>query len=329
MIIVIVMLEKYEKAGKIAADVRKRAVKKATAGMKVINLIEWIENEIKKTGAELSFPCNISINQIAAHYTSPPGDNTILCEGDIVKIDLGAEVDGYVSDTAITTIITGNNETDDENNNAEMPGRLDGGNPTVTQEEVEERQEIIEASACALENVISIIKDGVSLEDIGRVVQETIHSQGYVPIVNLSGHSLQQNKLHAGLSIPNFPEKNSIILKEGDCVAIEPFATNGIGIVSDLPQHHIYSYLRDRPLRQENSQQLLKMIQEKHTYFPFAKRHLLENYTQQQLDEAIDPLISSRAIYPYKTLKEKSDGMVAQTEHTIIVEKDGCKITTL
>lgn len=49
------MLEKYEKAGKIAAKVRKQAAKKATAGMKVIDLIDWIESEIKSTGAGLSF----------------------------------------------------------------------------------------------------------------------------------------------------------------------------------------------------------------------------------------------------------------------------------
>lgn len=325
------MLEKYEKAGKIASKVRKQAAKKATAGMKVIDLVDWIESEIKSTGAGLSFPCNVSINQIAAHYTSPPNDDTLLCEGDIVKIDLGAEVDGYISDTAVTVIIEGDNaETvDEEGNPLKMPGRLDDGNPTVTEEEIEERRAIIDASSSALENVISIIKDGVSLEDIGRVVQETMHSKGYTPIVNLSGHSLEQYNLHAGLSIPNFPEKSSVILKEGDHIAIEPFATNGVGMVTDIPQHYIYSYLRTRPLRQPDAKKLLNTIREDFTYFPFAKRHLMEGYDEHKLNRAMRPLITSRSIYPYAALKEKSDGMVAQTEHTIIVEKDSCKVTTI
>lgn len=325
------MLEKYEKAGKIAAKVRKQAAKKATAGMKVIDLVDWIESEIKSTGAGLSFPCNVSINQIAAHYTSPPNDDTPLCEGDIVKIDLGAEVDGYISDTAVTVIIEGDNaETvDEEGNPLKMPGRLDDGNPIITEDEIEERRAIIDASSSALENVISIIKDGVSLEDIGRVVQETMHSKGYTPIVNLSGHSLEQYNLHAGLSIPNYPEKSSVILKEGDHVAIEPFATNGVGMVTDIPQHYIYSYLRTRPLRQPDAKKLLNRIREDFTYFPFAQRHLMEGYDEHKLNRAMRPLITSRSIYPYAALKEKSDGMVAQTEHTIIVEKDGCKVTTL
>ena len=325
------MLEKYEKAGKIAAKVRKQAAKKATAGMKVIDLIDWIESEIKSTGAGLSFPCNVSINQIAAHYTSPPGDDTVFCEGDIVKIDLGAEVDGYVSDTAVTVIIEGDNAdlVDDDGNPLKMPGRLDDGNPIVSEDEIEERRAIIDASSSALENVISIIKDGVSLEEIGCVVQETMNSKGYNPIVNLSGHSLEQYNLHAGLSIPNYPEKSSVVLKEGDHVAIEPFATNGVGMVNDIPSHYIYSYLRTRPLRQPDATKLLKRIREDFTYFPFAQRHLLEGYDEHSLNRAMRPLITSRSIYPYNALKEKTDGMVAQTEHTIIVEKDGCKVTTL
>ena len=81
------MFEKYEKAGKIAAKVRDQAAKKATAGMKVSDLVDFVEGSILETGAGLSFPCNVSINEMAAHYTSAPGDDTLLCEGDIVKID--------------------------------------------------------------------------------------------------------------------------------------------------------------------------------------------------------------------------------------------------
>ena len=325
------MLEKYEKAGKIAAKVRKQAVKKATAGMKVIDLVDWIESEIKSTGAGLSFPCNVSINQIAAHYTSPPGDDTVFCEGDLVKIDLGAEVDGYISDTAVTVIIEGDNGdlVDEDGNALKMPGRLDDGNPVVSEDEIEERRAIIDASSSALENVISIIRDGVSLEEIGRVVQETMNSKGYNPIVNLSGHSLEQYNLHAGLSIPNYPESSSVVLKEGDHVAIEPFATNGVGMVNDIPQSYIYSYLRTRPLRQPDSTRLLRIIRDDFTHFPFAGRHLLEHCDARSLNRAMRPLITSRSIYPYNALKEKTDGMVAQTEHTIIVEKDGCNVTTL
>ena len=325
------MQEKYEEAGRIAAKVRKEAAKKAKAGMKAYDLVDWIESEILSTGAGLSFPCNLSINQIAAHYTPDPNDDTLLCNGDIVKIDLGAEVDGYISDTAVTVIIEGDNADpfDEDGKPLNMPGRLDDGLQEVSDDEIEERRKIIDASSSALENVISMLKEGVTLKEIGKTVQDTMHAKGYNPIVNRAGHSLEQNNLHAGLSIPNYPENNDHELKEGDHVAIEPFATNGIGEVGDMPQHHIYSYLRPRPLRQPDAKKLLKRISTQNRYFPFSKRCFLDEYDARSLNRAMRPLITSRAIYPYAALKERTDGMVAQTEHTIIIEKEGCQVTTL
>lgn len=328
------MLEKYEKAGKIAAKVRKQAAKKATAGMKVSDLVNFVESSILETGAGLSFPCNVSINEIAAHYTSSPSDDTLLCNGDIVKIDLGAEVDGYISDTAVTVVIEGDNKEpfDEDGNPLNMPGRLDDGNPIINQDEIEERQALVDASSTALENVISILKEGVTLNDIGEVVQNTMQFKGFNPIVELAGHSLQQYTLHAGYSIPNYPDGNKQELKEGDHVAIEPFATNGLGLIDDLPQYCIYLNTNNQyPLRQPDARKLLNHIRRNHEFFPFSKNQLLSvfNGDEHRVNRALKPLIATQLIYPFNVLKEKTNGMVAQTEHTIIIEKEGCEITTL
>ncbi len=324
------MFEKYEKAGKIASKVRKEAAKKATAGMKVVDLVDWVESEIKSKGAGLAFPCNISINEITAHYTSPPNDDTLLCNGDLVKIDLGAEVDGYISDTAVSVIIEGDNKdpVDEDGNPLKMPGRTDDGKQEVTQEQLELSQDLIDASSQALENAISIIKPGVTLGEIGTTIQTTMNDMGYNPVGNLTGHSLEQWNLHAGLSVPNVIEKNPHELKEGDHIAVEPFATNGVGLVKDLPEHYIYSYLRTRPLRQPQSKKLLGRIGKEHKYLPFSRRWFIDQYDEHQLNRALRPLITSRCIYPYSALQEKTDARVAQTEHTIIVESDGAFVTT-
>lgn len=325
------MLESYEKAGKIAAKVRKQAVKKITAGMKAVDLIDFIEGEILKTGAGLSFPCNISINEIAAHYTSPINDDTVFCNGDIVKIDLGAEVDGYISDTAETVIVEGDNidPVDEDGNPLQMPGRLDDGLQEVSQEEIELRYEVREASKEALENVISILRDGVTLNDIGKTVQDTITSYGHQPIITLAGHSLEQNNLHAGLSIPNYPDGSTHELKEGDHVAIEPFASSGSGMTTDMPAYYIFSYMNNKPVRQPQSKMLLRSISKHNRYFPFAERHVKTSMDEHQFNRALRPLLMSQAIYPHAVLKDNQGGMVAQTEHTIIIEKEGCNITTL
>jgi len=325
------MLEKYEEAGRIASKVRKEAAKKITAGMKVIDLINFIEGEILSTGAGLSFPCNISINEIAAHYTSPVDDDTLFCRGDIVKIDLGAEVDGYISDTAVTVVVEGDNADicDEDGNRFTMPGRLDDGNPDVSEDEIAMRHELVEASSSALENVISIIRDGITLNEIGRTVQDTINDKGFLPIVSLAGHSLEKNNLHAGLSIPNYPDGSTHELKEGDHVAIEPFATSGAGVTSDIPEYYIYSYMNNKPIRNPRATMLLKSIGKHNRYFPFAQRHVKTSMNDTEFARAMRPLFMSGNIYPHAVLKDRDNGMVAQTEHTIIVEKDGCQITTL
>ena len=326
------MLEKYEKAGKIASNARKKAVKKAKAGMKVIDLIDFVENEIRKSGAGLAFPCTVSINEITSHYTSEPGDDTLLCYGDIVKIDLGAEVDGYLSDTAVTTIIQGENKdfVDENDEPLVMSGRTDNGIVDVSEDIIEERMNLIEATDSALENVTSILREGVSVKEVGQVIQDTIQSKGFTPVVDLTGHAISRYNIHPGLTIPNYPDySNDYVFKEDDHVAIEPYATNGEGHVVNLQQHKIYSYLRPRPLRDIDSERLLDKISTEHNRLPFCKRHLLNDYDINTLNDAINPLIACRALYPYAVLRERSNGCVSQTEHTIIIEKEGCNITTL
>lgn len=324
------MLEKYEKAGRIASTVRRKAVKKAEAGMKVIDLIEFVENEIKKHGAGLAFPCTVCINEITSHYTSQADDDTILYRGDIVKIDLGAEIDGYPSDTAATILIEGENKNSfDEDDTPLMPGRCDNTIYDITEDVLEERRNLIEATDLALENVIPILKEGVSTKEIGRIIKDTVESKGFRPVVDLTGHTIARYNLHPGQIIPNYPANDEYILQEDDHIAVEPFATGGEGHISHLQRHTIYSYLRNRLMRNPESEKLLERISREYNHFPFSKRHLLGEYDKKSLDDAINPLISSRALFPYPVLKERSNACVAQTEHTIIIEREGCNITTL
>ena len=324
------MFENYEKAGKIASKLRKEAAKKAVAGTKVVDLIDYIEGKIISNGAGIAFPFNVSINNMAAHYTSAPGDDTLLCNGDLVKLDLGTEINGYIADTAVSIIVEGENKEiiNEDGKKLKQPGRLDDGNPEVTTEELELSQDLIEASSAGLEAAISLIKPGVTLGEVGSVIEKTINDKGYKPIANLTGHSLEQWELHAGLSVPNISDKNTHVLEEGDHLAIEPFATNGVGLVKDVPQHYIYKYLRNVPLRQPQSKKLLKRINTEHRYLPFARRWFLDQYNEHELNRNLRPLITSRAIYPYNALQEKSGCRIAQTEHTVIIESDGCFVTT-
>ena len=302
----------YKKSGDIVAQVRKKAVDMVMDDLKVLDLIEFIEQEIRNLGGEPAFPCNISINEITAHYTSPSKDKTVLKNGDLVKIDLGAHVDGYIADSAISVIVGGEEITETD----------------LSEDEMHLQIKMIETVNLALENAISTIKDGVNVGKIGEVVEETVTALNLKPISNLTGHSMERYILHSGLSIPNIKEENRHKIREGDVLAIEPFVTNGVGRVTDMKDAYIFRFLRDRPLRMAQARKILNEIAQNYRNLPFAGRWLENNTKSRQFNLIMRNLISSRALYPYHVLKEKSNARVAQAEHTVIVESDGCRIIT-
>lgn len=304
-------MESYLKAGKIVSDIRSEASKMITDGALVLDLVNYVESEILKTGAEIAFPCNVSINEIAAHYTSPANDKTQFKAGDMVKLDLGAMVDGYIADSAVTVIAGGNI---DEN---------------YTQDEINLHEEIVEASAAGLEAAIATARAGIEVSKIGAAVHEAIAEYKLNPIFNLTGHSLEQFNLHAGISIPNYDNHDNYVLEEGQAIAIEPFATNGEGIVNDAPGHYIFSYMANKPFRMKTTQRVLKYIQHNNAYVPFSGRWITDEFGERKGNIALKQLSEAMAIYPYAPLREKKDCFVSQKEHTIIVEKEGCTVTTI
>jgi methionyl aminopeptidase len=307
------MIEMYEKAGGIVSKVRQLAVDYVKEDLKVLELVEFVEGEIKSRGGFPAFPCNVSINEVTAHYTSPPNDETLIKSGDLVKIDLGAHVNGYIADSAVTVLVG-------------EPRSLEDDSPSV--EGFELGLDMIETAQEALENAISTIKDGTEVGKIGEVVENTVHDKNLNPVSNLTGHSMDRWILHSGLSIPNIKEDNKHKLEEGDVLAIEPFVTTGVGRVVDMKDAYIFRFLRDRPLRMAQTKKLLENIAKDYRNLPFAQRWLLESFDERKLKLALRQLISSRALYPYHVLKEKSDARVAQAEHTVIVEPDGCMVIT-
>ena len=305
------MIDSYIKAGKIVSKIRTDASKIIKEGCLVLDLVEYVESEILKQDAEIAFPCNVSINEVAAHYTSPANDKTVIHAGDLVKLDLGAMVNGCIADSAVTVMAEGNID------------------ERFSQDQINENQELIEASAAGLEAAIATVRAGVELNKIGAAVHEAISDFDFNPIFNLMGHSLEQYNLHAGISVPNYDNNDTFKLDEGQAVAIEPFATTGIGHVNDAPGHYIYSYMANKPFRMKSTQKVLTYIQNNNQYVPFSGRWITDKFGERRGGIALKQLSDAMAIYPYAPLKEKQGCFVSQKEHTLIVEKEGCTVTTL
>ncbi|WP_430515100.1 type II methionyl aminopeptidase [Pyrococcus woesei] len=291
--------EKLMKAGEIAKKVREKAIKLARPGMLLLELAESIEKMIMELGGKPAFPVNLSINEIAAHYTPYKGDTTVLKEGDYLKIDVGVHIDGYIADTAVTVRVG------------------------------MEEDELMEAAKEALNAAISVARAGVEIKELGKAIENEIRKRGFNPIVNLSGHKIERYKLHAGISIPNiYRPHDNYVLKEGDVFAIEPFATTGAGQVIEVPPTLIYMYVRDAPVRMVQARFLLAKIKREYKTLPFAYRWLQNEMPEGQLKLALKTLEKAGSIYGYPVLKEIRNGIVTQFEHTIIVEKDSVIVTT-
>ncbi len=284
------IIEKYRRAGTILSEVRTQAVKKVIIGESLLTVAEFIENMIRDKGGEPAFPVNISRNDEAAHSTPSFNDKAIFGK-DMVKLDIGVHIDGYIADTAVTVDLSGN-------------------------------PKLVEAAEAALDNAIKFIHAGVNTSDIGGVIDDAISSFGFKPIINLTGHGLLQYIQHAPPAIPNKRMPHSIVLEEGDIIAIEPFATNGAGKIHNAGNAEIYHLVSERPVRHPSARALLQEIG-KYKTLPFAKRWLGE-----RVDFALLQLVKAGVIEPYPILKEIQGGLISQAEHTIIVTGDGCEVIT-
>ncbi len=293
-------LEKFRQSGRILRETREEMKTYVKENMPVIDVCEKTEGLIRAKGGKPAFPCNVSINEVAAHYTSPPNDTLRIPEGSTVKVDLGVHVDGYVTDTAFTASF----------------------NP--------EGRSMANTAEQALKTVIENIHGDMSLGKIGSLVETTIKNRGFKPISNLTGHSVGRYLIHAGTSIPNVSQVSLTKVKTGEVYAIEPFVTlpDAVGRVDDSPQTTIYRLLKAKSVKNESAKILLKYIESNFRTLPFAERWLTGVVPKEQHKPAFKELLASKAIMSYPVFVEVSKKPVAQAEHTVLLKDDGCEVLT-
>ncbi len=293
-------LEKFRLSGRILRETREEMKTHVRENMLIIDVCEKVEGLIRAKGGKPAFPCNVSINEVAAHYTSPPNDTLTIPEGSTVKVDLGVQVDGYVTDTAFTASF----------------------NP--------EGRSMANTAEQALKTAIENIHGDMALGKIGGLIETTIKNRGFKPISNLTGHSVGRYLIHAGTSIPNVAQVSLTKVKTGEVYAIEPFVTlpDAVGRVDDSPQTTIYRLLKAKSVKNEYAKRLLKYIEANFRTLPFAERWLNGVVPKEQYPSAFKELLVSKAIMGYPVFVEVSKKPVAQAEHTVLIKDDGCEVLT-
>ncbi len=286
------ILEKYRKAGQILAEVLAEARPRVDVGASLLDVANFVEDAIRSRGAKPAFPCNISLDRNAAHYTPSPLDAARFGEN-MVKLDVGVHVDGYIADAAITIDLSGH-------------------------------ESLVEASRVALEAALEIIRPGIDTAQIGKAIEEAITGYGYKPVYNLTGHGLSRYLAHDEPAVPNRAMEKGTVLKDGDVIAIEPFATNGSGRISEALINEIYGFSAFRPVRLPAARTLLKEISESYKTLPFARRWL----KGERAEYALMQLLRSGAVHRYPVLWEVEGALVSQAEHTVVVLDKGCEVIT-
>jgi methionyl aminopeptidase len=295
------ILENYILAGKIASNVRENARKKNHVGRTLFEICESIENEITLLGGSPAFPVNVSLNEIAAHYTAEPQDPIQVKDGDVLKIDLGVHIDGYIADTAVT--VSYNSKYD----------------------------QLVDVAELTLYEAIKIAKVNTRSNEIGKTIENTIIHNGLKPIQNLSGHSLEQYTVHAGKSIPNIKTLgSSFSLVNNQAYAIEPFVTtrDGLGIVYEGKIKNIFSLISRKPTKDKDLDNFITYLWDQYKTLPFAMRWLVKAYDESILHDMIGYLIKKKNVRSYPILVEGNNKIVSQAEHTFFIMNDSSYIIT-
>lgn len=292
--------KKYRMAGKIAAEVRLQTKRIVSEGMPIIEICEKTEALIRRKGGKPAFPCNVSINEIAAHYTSPPSDRKTVPAGSLVKVDIGVHVDGYIADTAITICF----------------------NP--------EYDNLVSAAEDALQLAVKTIRPGIFVSRLGAKIQKQIESHGLKPIANLTGHQIGRYMIHTGRSLPNVSHLSTSRVNTGEVYATEPFVTlkNAAGKVEGSKEAYIFRFVKQKSLKNESAKKLCDYIVRNFRTLPFTERWLHNVVPSRHYKAAFSELLSSKVLMAYPVFVEASGKPVAQAEHTVLVTKDGCEVLT-
>jgi methionyl aminopeptidase len=283
---------KYREAGSVLRTVLDEAAERVEPGVTQLEVAEFAERRIRELADGCAFPVNISVDEEASHATPGRDDETEFGE-EMVCLDIGVHVDGYIADAATTVDLSGT-------------------------------PELVEAAEQALEAAIDAVGPGVDTGTVGAEIEDVIRGYGYTPVLNLSGHGVERWDAHTGPNVPNRGVDRGTELSVGDVVAIEPFATDGRGKVSEGTKEEIYSLEHERSVRNRQARQILETVTEEYRTLPFAARWL----DGPRADMALRRLTQQNVLRGYPVLKEEEGRLVSQAEHTVIVTEDGCEVTT-
>ncbi|KAL2315223.1 Curved DNA-binding protein [Schizosaccharomyces pombe] len=310
-------VNKYKIAGEVSQNVIKKVVELCQPGAKIYDICvrgdELLNEAIKKVYRTkdaykgIAFPTAVSPNDMAAHLSplkSDPEANLALKSGDVVKILLGAHIDGFASLVATTTVVS------------EEP---------VTGPAAD----VIAAASAALKAAQRTIKPGNTNWQVTDIVDKIATSYGCKPVAGMLSHQQEREVIDGKKQIILNPsdsqrsEMDTFTFEEGEVYGVDILvSTSPSGKVkrSDIATRIYKKTDTTYMLKLQASRKVYSEIQTKFGPFPFSTRNIsFDSRTNMGLNECT----SHKLLFPYEVLLDKDGGIVAEFYSTIALTKKG------
>jgi len=312
-----IVVTKYKMAAEIVNRILKETVALCKAGTSVretcINADKRIEEETGKAFKKdkniqkgIAFPCCISVNNCICHFSPLNSEpDVVLQDGDVVKIDMGAHIDGFIAVVAHTIIVS-------------------DGKSKITGKKADA---LIAAHLCA-EAALRLVKPGNETYVVTDTVQKVAESFECKPVEGMLSHQLNQNIIDGEKTIIQNPTEAQ--RKEHDKFDFELHEVYAIDVLISTGEGHgrekdakvsIYKKTDETyMLKMKNSREFFTAVNKKFGPMPFNLRSL-DSETKAKM--GVVECVTHKLVVPFQVLYEKESEVVAQFKFTVLLMPNG------
>lgn len=255
-------------------------------------------------GSGVAFPTCLSINNVVCHFSPLANNNIKLEEGDVIKIDMGCHIDGFIAVVAHTHV-------------------LQQGGPVTGR-----AADVIAAANTAAEVALRLVRPGNMNHDVTEAIQKVAAAYDCRLVEYVVSHQMKQfvldgEKVVLSVSDP-YNEVHDYEFGENEVYAIDIVTSTGDGKpklldVKDTAIYRRASVHHNNRLMLNTSRSVFSAISQKFPTMPFSARDLKENYDVGGLSECVE----EELLQPYPVLYEKLDDLVAHIKFTVLLMPTG------
>ncbi|CAN6897349.1 unnamed protein product [Brassica oleracea] len=260
------------------------------------------KNVKKKIDRGVAFPTCVSVNNTVGHFSPLASDETVLEEGDMVKIDMGCHIDGFIALVAHTHVI--------------QEGPVTG-----------RKADVIAAANTAAEVALRLVRPGKKNHAVTEAIQKVAEAYDCKIVEGVISHQMKQNVIDASKSFLSVSTPETRVddaeFEENEVYAIDIVASTGDGKPKLLDEKQTTVYKKDAAvnyqLKMKASRFIISEIKEKFPHMPFTARSLEEKRARLGLVECVN----HGHLQPYPVLYEKPGDFVAQIKFTVLLMPNG------